>query len=90
MEAAWLCPDLSSLDVSDSSVTDRALMAIASACRLLIALNVQDTRGRITDEGIKAIAASCPGLISLDVRYTGGKITDESLKAIPASCKVTK
>jgi len=86
MEAVWLCPDLSSLDVSDSSVTDTALKAIASACRLLIALNVRSTRGGITDEGIKVIAASCPGLSSLDVRDTCGQITDEGLKAIAASC----
>ena len=32
LEVAWLCPDLSSLDIHESKVTDRTLMKVAPAC----------------------------------------------------------
>jgi len=83
-EVAQLCPDLSSLDVSNSIVTDTALKAVAVACPLLSSLNVGGTN-KITDEGIMAIAASCHMLASLDVSGTG-KVSDEGIEAIAASC----
>ena len=82
-EVANLCPDLSSLDVSNiTNITDASIVKIAETCKQLQSLNVRGTGGKITDVGIQAVAASCHALTSLNVSGTLGKITDVGIQAV--------
>ena len=70
---------LTSLDLSDTKITNEGLEALAKHCKNLTSLNLGSCR-QITDKGLKALAENCSNLTSLDLYHT--KINDVGLKAV--------
>jgi Leucine-rich repeat (LRR) protein len=54
------CPNLMTLDLGGTNITDEGLKAVAEHCPNLTDLRLAGTK--ITDEGAKAVAEHCPNL----------------------------
>ena len=63
-----MCPNLSKIDFSDSSVTDVGVEALAKACPRLGEFQLQGTK--ITDEGALALVTLCPDLFGFGLGRT--------------------
>ena len=60
------CPSLEHVDLFGcTSITDKAVMALARSCSWLKYLNLSNSI--VTDEGITALRRGCPGLVELIV-----------------------
>ena len=60
------CPSLEHVDLFGcTSITDKAVIALARSCSWLKYLNLSNSR--VTDKGIAALGKGCPGLVELIV-----------------------
>jgi len=78
------CPDLSSLDLRDTEVSDVSLKAIGDGCAHLKELNI-DHCTSITDAAILDLAAGCRELVSLSCLGCES-LTEEGLLRLEPQC----
>lgn len=79
------CPNLQSLDISNTRATDKTLMGLAQNCPTLVNLSVRACED-ITDEAVITLARSCHSLASLDLNSSCNKVTDIGVSAIAENC----
>ena len=68
MTIATGLPQLQSLNISHSHITDEGITALANGCTQLQSLNISGC-DNITDEGITALASGCTQLQSLNIGW---------------------
>ena len=78
------CPNLRSLDVSDTTVTDSAVMALAQICSTLTSLNISSCPN-ITDKSVVIIAQKSLRLNKLYLRQND-RVTNSTICAVAKSC----
>jgi hypothetical protein len=76
--------DTPNIDLAGCGVGDRAVAAVATASRGVLALDGT----RLTNAGVQTIAARCEKLKRLTLRNTG--ITDEAVKALEQMTYLTE
>jgi hypothetical protein len=78
------CPNLLSLDVSLSSITDSGLLYIAEKCHSLLTLNVSSCP-MLTERSILQVGKSCAKLEALDISWNL-RLQSEGIASILAEC----
>ena len=80
--------NLTSLDLSGTSVTDKSMKLVASICTSLVDLNVSACRS-VTDIGLVEVSKNCPSFCRLTVNddpSSTGSMTDVGLRLLAEHC----
>eukprot|EP01047_Picozoa_sp_COSAG01_P016748 COSAG01_NODE_866_length_13045_cov_12.921288_6_plen_1707_part_00 len=81
---AVACPQLTSLNLSGTSMTDEGLRAVAAICRHLSVLYLNEC-SLVTAEGVHAVAAANAQLTRLSLKECSS-VTDEGIRVVAAAC----
>ena len=88
IELVRSCTALKTLDVSDTFVTDAAVLAIAKHCPIIEDLNLyHQSSGNgtvLTDKSVVALGQNCPRLRNLNLNWSAG--THVGLEALGIGC----
>ena len=88
IELVRSCTALKTLDVSDTLITDAAVLAIAKHCPIIEDLNLyHNSSGNgtvLTDESVVALGQNCPRLRNLNLNWSA--VTHVGLEALGIGC----
>jgi transcriptional regulator with XRE-family HTH domain len=73
---------ITTLSLTDKSVTDARVKAVAERCPRLSSLILMGTN--VSDDGVKAVAEHCPDLTHLNL--SGTNVSDDGVKAVARRC----
>ena len=83
------CPNLTSLDLGKTCITDAALHEVARCCPRLQTLNLSGSQ-QFSDAGLSAVAASCAKLRSLHLNLPLASFTSMALRNLSRLASLTR